>query len=316
MSSVSNALNMALMLQVKGEMTIRELAARLEVSEKMVKRYKTDLEMAGIYVGSTRGRNGGYFLETNIRLDAIDLTLPEIKSLQMALETVRSGNFHYSKAFESLANKIFWQHELDERIEYRHKMMRESHLATSDEKYVWHTISGAIMDRSKIQIVYRSLKAHGVVTSQRIVHPYGVFDYQGATYTYGFCEKADALRIFKLSRIDQIEVLSERFEILQAQSLEDILESSFGIYNDALCDVKVKIHYPMSEIVKEKIISKNQKITAIDNKTILFEARMRGYEEYKSWVLSMGTCAEVITPEKLKEDIKAEILAMKKIYNL
>lgn len=47
MSRVSNALNMYFYLSVKKKATIKELANKLEVSEKMIKKYKLDLEVAG-----------------------------------------------------------------------------------------------------------------------------------------------------------------------------------------------------------------------------------------------------------------------------
>ena len=55
-------------------------------------------------------------------------------------------------------------------------------------------------------------------------------------------------------------------------------------------------------VIKEKIWVDNQKITDFDD-YILFEANMRGYNEIKSWILSMGSNVKVIEPENLKMDI-------------
>ena len=41
---------------------------------------------------------------------------------------------------------------------------------------------------------------------------------------------------------------------------------------------------------------------------------MRGYEEIKSWILSMGAYVEVVEPDRLRNDILLEIEKMKKIY--
>lgn len=70
----------------------------------------------------------------------------------------------------------------------------------------------------------------------------------------------------------------------------------------------------MSQIVKEKQYSINQKIEEIDNETIYFEARLKGYKEIKSWVMSMGSLVEVIEPIKLKEEILEEVNEIRKMY--
>ena len=46
----------------------------------------------------------------------------------------------------------------------------------------------------------------------------------------------------------------------------------------------------------------------------MFKAKMRGYEEIKSWILSMGAYVEVVEPDRLRNDILLEIEKMKKIY--
>ena len=70
----------------------------------------------------------------------------------------------------------------------------------------------------------------------------------------------------------------------------------------------------MCEKVKEKEITKNQEIIEIDEKTILFTATMKGYEEYRTWILGMGACAEVIEPLELKADILNQIQSMMNLY--
>jgi len=42
---------------------IHELAEKLEVSERMIRQYKLELEQAGIYINSITGKYGGYQIE-------------------------------------------------------------------------------------------------------------------------------------------------------------------------------------------------------------------------------------------------------------
>ena len=65
MSKVANMLNMLQMLKDGRVHRIKELSEKLEISERMVRQYKQELEQAGIYLKSTSGKYGGYLLEAD-----------------------------------------------------------------------------------------------------------------------------------------------------------------------------------------------------------------------------------------------------------
>lgn len=308
MSRVSNALNMMLELEVKGAMSIDELASRIEVTPRMIKQYKNDLEMAGIYIGSIRGRNGGYFLETSRCIPNLGISEDEMKAIIMAKEIISSGKFHFDNIFQNFVNKMTLAMSSKEDIAYHNKMLYEDENILKKEKELWKNLNLAVLDKQKIGLEYKALKPEGIKISKRIIHPYGIFDYKGASYVYGYCENAKDIRFFKLSRILTYEVMDMKFEIDTQYDFSEVMSNSFGIYNDEAQKVKLKISYPMSEIVKEKIISVNQKITIIDEKNIYFEAEMQGFEEYKSWVMSMGSLVEIIEPKMLQEAVLSEAL--------
>lgn len=315
MSRISNALNMYFLLLVRDIMKVDEIASELEVSPRMIKEYKKDLEMAGIYISSKLGRYGGYYLENKRYLDGISFTKDELNALKMAKETIKSGRYHYSSKFEILVSKILnYKKHQDDDINYHNKLMKESSEIVEKEKRVWRDINLAINQNKKVKIEYKSLKKFGLEIKERVVNPYGIFDYKGATYFYGYCENANNVRFFKLSRILEHQVLKEKFNVKRNFRFDEIMEKSFGIFNDEIIDLKLKIFYPMSEIVKEKQVSKSQKITKIDDKTIFFEARMNGYPEIKAWIMSMGSNVEVVKPDKLKEDILKETTKLINLY--
>lgn len=313
-SRLSNALNMYFLLQIRDMMSIEEIANELEITPRMVRTYKKDLEMAGIYIGSKLGRYGGYYLENKRNLNGISFTKDELSALKMAKETIKSGKYHYSSKFEILVSKILNLSNHEEDVYYHNKMIRESDEIVEKEKRIWIDINLAINKNKRVEIKYKSLKEHELEVKQRVVNPYGIFDYKGATYFYGYCENARDIRFFKLSRILEYQVMKERFVVKQNFVFDEILEKSFGIFNDETINLKLEIYYPMSEIVKEKQISKTQKITQIDEKTIRFEAKMNGYPEIKTWVMGMGSKVQVIEPVKLKEDVFKETTKIMDLY--
>lgn len=68
MSKVSNVLTMIQLLSAGRKYSIQELAERLEVSPRMIRVYRDEIEMAGIYIDSIRGPYGGYVLNQNINM--------------------------------------------------------------------------------------------------------------------------------------------------------------------------------------------------------------------------------------------------------
>ena len=68
MSKISNVLTFLTLLQSGRKYSISELAQELEVSERMIRVYKEDLEKAGIYIDTIMGPYGGYVLNQSVRL--------------------------------------------------------------------------------------------------------------------------------------------------------------------------------------------------------------------------------------------------------
>lgn len=317
-SRLSNALNMYMLLQGRRLMKVEELAEILEVSPRMVKEYRKDFEKAGIYIGTKSGRYGGYYLENKIDLKGIGFKKEELEALKMARETIKSGNHIFALNFETLANKILNLEKDFEHINYFSKDNLKPLYMREREKDIWKTISKAIINKRKIELLYKSLRQdiRKKKSEIRIVHPYGTFDHDGAIYFFGYCEMRKEVRYFKISRIENIEVLQQKFAINIEYDIKSIMRKSFGIIDDDIFYLKLKISYPMSQLVKEKQYSSNQKITEIDEENIIFEANLKGYEEVKTWVLGMGSKVEVLAPEKLKKDVIEEMRKLQRIYEL
>ena len=63
MSKIANMLNMLQILKDEKVHSIQSLAEKIEISERMVRQYKLELEQAGIYINSITGKYGGYQIE-------------------------------------------------------------------------------------------------------------------------------------------------------------------------------------------------------------------------------------------------------------
>ncbi|WP_034428842.1 helix-turn-helix transcriptional regulator [Caldisalinibacter kiritimatiensis] len=313
MSKLSNCIKMLTLLKSRGKMKIKELAEILEVSERMIRVYKDDLEKAGIYLLSERGQDGGYYLDESSFLFNLKLKDDEIS----ALHTVRgflekNNNFLLLEEYDNALDKINAATDFkgqDNKTQY-YLTDSSPNIKLDLEKKKYIDINSAIISRNKISIKYFSLTSK---LTERIIRPYSLFIYKGFWYCIGYCELRKKVRDFKLSRIKEYKVIDEKFEIPKDFNIKDFIGSN-SIFNDKTYKVKLKIKYPTSIIVSESIWGDKQKITFNDDYSILFEAEMTGKPEIISWILSMGSSVTIIEPKEIINEIKKEVDEMKKMY--
>jgi predicted DNA-binding transcriptional regulator YafY len=292
-------------------MKCKDIAEELEVDERQVRKYKRDLELAGINITSTTGIDGGYSIDgydhlLNLNINDVDLTVLNLATFQL-----KSMNFPYYREFNVLKDKINIANKSNEKeyVQYFQKSAREN--INEEDKKKTLDINCAVITRRKMEIEYFSLSSG---LSIRIIHPYAIISYKNSLYIIAFCEKRNEIRDFKISRIKKYKTLDYKFEIDKNFSLKRYMNGSFGIYRDSKLNVKMCIYKPMSYIISEKIWTENQKITWNDDESVIFEATMSGKTEIVSWVLSMGSKVKVLAPEELKIAVKEEIDKIKKYY--
>jgi len=68
MSKISNVLLMLEYLSSGKKYSIAELSQKLEVTPRMIRVYKDEIEKAGIYIDTIKGPYGGYVLNQNINV--------------------------------------------------------------------------------------------------------------------------------------------------------------------------------------------------------------------------------------------------------
>lgn len=312
-SALNNSLKMAILLQSRGKMKVYELAQELCVTERQILKYKKALEEAGIMIDSQQGIYGGYtLLGSNLLGVKIDKT--EIAILDMIKEQLIYNNDMNKDEFTDIVDKlkvIVNCKDISKNYMDYFTVQPKSNFDTENQKKLYNEIIYAYITKRKMKIYYKSLTSG---KNSRIIHPYGMFNYKGDLYMVAYCENKKNFLDFKVCRIYSYEVLNEKYKIDRAFNWEDYSKNCVGIYKDGEFDVVFKVKYPFSIIIKEKIWVDNQQIIENEDNSIIFKARMKGYSEIKSWILSMGANVEVVEPQNLREDIILEIEKIKKLY--
>ena len=114
MSKVANMLNMLQILKDKNIHSISSLAERLEVSERMIRQYKLELEQARIYLKSYTGKFGGYQLNENSNFLKIENKVKEKMYLIMkkAIANKNKVKIKYKSVNSGITERIIHPAEL------------------------------------------------------------------------------------------------------------------------------------------------------------------------------------------------------------
>lgn len=196
MSKVANMLNMVKILEDGKIHTIQDLADELEVSTRMIRIYKQELEQAGIYIQGKQGINGGYILDNMKNTIDIGLTGEEIYQLK---------NMKKNELDEAIIDKIIKAYITNE----QRKDSTKSEQLMPEFTEIYKDFRLAINNRNKIYIEFKSVNS-GI--TKRIIHPAELFTYLNNWYVAAFCELRNEIRLFKLNDILSYKILDEKYE--------------------------------------------------------------------------------------------------------
>lgn len=294
-------------------MKAKELAEELEVDERQIRKYRQDLEMAGIYIQSIKGVGGGYILKDFDYLLNLDVKEEEMTALNLANIQLKDSEFIYWKEFNYFNEKIAALKKNTINEENSIGFFMKTICDTDKEKVrnISLQINYAILAKRKIRIKYFSPNSGD---SNRIVQPYAIVNYKNSLYLIAYCELRKEIRDFKISRVKNYEILQEKFVYNENFSLKEYMKYNLGMYRDGIYNVKLLINAPMSYIISEKSWVKEQKISWNDDESIIFQGKMRGKTEIISWILSMGDKVKVLEPKEIYDEIRKTIDNIKNIY--
>jgi predicted DNA-binding transcriptional regulator YafY len=187
------------LLQSGRKYSIKELSEKLEVSERMVRVYKEELEKAGIYIDTIMGPYGGYVLNQTVRVPVRKFKLKDSILLDEYIKQEKDIN--KKEELVLLQDKI--------KGVYIGSIKEQEELNLKDETLKKYNImTRAIKEKRKVKILYYS---YGKGENERIIDPAEMFLFQEGWYVAAFCETKKDIRHFELKRIREYELLEEKY---------------------------------------------------------------------------------------------------------
>jgi predicted DNA-binding transcriptional regulator YafY len=212
----ARVLSLLELLQSGGVRTAAELAERLDVDERTVRRYVDHLTELGVPVESVRGRYGGYRLVSGYRMPPLMLSDDEALAVLLGLVAGhRTGLVTATgAASDTAAAKI--RRVLPERLARRLDAVLGSLAFTAPpgpapapDTAVLLSIADAVRHRRPVSIRYTAGDGR---QSERTFHAYGLVTHSGRWYVTGADPGLAEDRTFRLDRIASTRTLPGSFE--------------------------------------------------------------------------------------------------------
>ena len=281
--------------------TAPELAEHFEVSRRTINRDIEDLCKAGIPIQTTQGVGGGISIMSGYRMDRTILTSRDMQMILAGLRSLDSvsGSSYYSQLMEKI------QAGSSELVSGKESVLIDLsswYKATLAPKI--SMIQDAIESRHLIKFKYFAPSGESV----RTIEPYYVVFKWTSWYVYGWCLKRKDYRLFKLNRMDKVELTDKEFECrsvpLPDMSAELLYPRNIKV--KALFDADMK--WRLVEEFGMECYSETS-----DGK-LLFEEYYSDMDNLVSWMLTFGDKVEVLEPEEVRERLKAMADNMIKVY--
>jgi len=195
-------LSALLLLQANGKMTVRQLAARLEVSRRTAHRDMEALGAAGVPVIALRGAQGGWMLDEEWRTRVPGLDESELRALLMTQPRV-VGDGPLAAAAERALDKLMAAMPVSLRaraafLRQRLYVDMTGWRGVAENLAHLPVVQDAVSRDRKLTIRYR--KANGEIV-ERFVDPLGLVA-KGMTW-YLVANTPNGLRTFRVSRIEK-----------------------------------------------------------------------------------------------------------------
>ena len=305
-------LTIILLLQARGRMTGPEMSKRLEVSARTLHRDMDALSAAGVPVFALRGSRGGWQLDEDWRTQVPGLDEAELRALLMAQPRVL-GDAALASAAERALGKLMAALPASMRdraasIRQRLHVDTSAWRGTTDDLSMLPIVQDAVANDRKLSLHYSRTGGQPV---ERTVDPLGMVA-KGSTW-YLVAAIGQSIRTYRVSRIESAKLLDQASERPTGFDLEDYWRRSTQEFKDGWprFEVTLRVHpETLKWMMKWRAVSllKADKPDPEGWETL----RIQFEEEEQACfvVLGMGSRAEVVAPEQLRERVAEEIRTM------
>jgi predicted DNA-binding transcriptional regulator YafY len=290
--------------------TVKELADKLEVTEKTVYRYFKTLKAAHIPIFRDPVTLR-YSFHNGYTLKKIGLSNDEISVLVSLKKLVSNLGIPFVTSFNNVLDKVTYKAKNGVKFNNDDKTLPiwvNIDESTDFLKYekIFSIISESIKERIRVRMTYYTFTRKTV--TKRMVDPYGLIYSNGFWILVAYCHYRKEIRHFSIDNIRELEITDKHFFYPEDFKLENHIKGSWRYYSGKATDVLVKFDKEISHIIlrRDKWHPTQKVIENLDG-TITLSFTVAGTDEIKNWIYKFLPHCEVLAPPYLREKVKEEL---------
>lgn len=288
---------------------------------------RAELESLGIQLGVEKPGEGFFEAELyslppeNFYLDAISFSDDELAALSTALLLLTDGGFAYAEPLRLALQQVAWGHPnpLSEGERAPVEMAMTASAGGRELSQRLSKIETAISRRKTIEFTYYTMERGE--TEKRRVDPYHLVFRGGQFYLIGLSHERDAVRVFRLSRIQGKVGYASKAEH-DFSPPEDFDRRDYGSRADwqlgeTKGTAKIFIRERIAWLIERDFGSYGDLREAVKadgaaGKGRVFETPYASERELIAWVLRWRQNAQVLAPEELREEVEGRLALLRR----
>ncbi|KRF02447.1 DNA-binding transcriptional regulator [Paenibacillus sp. Soil766] len=309
---IDRLLAITMLLLNRRRISAKELSERFEVSMRTIYRDVEAINLAGIPVVSYSGLSGGYEIMDQYRLDRQFLSLEELQSIITGLKGI-----HASVPDQEISNlldkvgALVAKSEQPAAKQLGNQLILDMNPWGSSQQNTEHlaTLRTAIKETRLVTFSYLSSQSE---PSVRTVEPMGIVVKGFGWYLYGYCLLRGDFRIFRLSRMHGVDVLSQIFERKQ-ETLEQ-LDYRLGNRNPATL-ITLVLHAQPNVRAQIEDYFRPEHVTLQPDGTLMIRATQPDEPWLYGTLLSYGPSLRILEPAHIAAIIKEKAEKIVALYS-
>jgi proteasome accessory factor C len=287
---------------------------------------RAELESLGIQLGVEKPGEGFFEAELyslppeNFYLDEIEFSADELAALSTALLLLTDGGFAYAEPLRLALQQVAWGHPnpLSEGERAPIEMAMTASAGGRDLSQRLSKIETAISRRKTIEFTYYTMERGE--TEKRKVDPFHLVFRGGQFYLIGHSHERDAVRVFRLSRIQGKVGYASKAEH-DFSPPEDFDRRDYGSRADwqlgeTKGTAKIFVRDRIAWLIERDFGSYGElraakKSDGAPGKGSVFETSYASERELIAWVLRWRANAKVLAPEELREEVESRVALLR-----
>ena len=141
-----------------------------------------------------------------------------------------------------------------------------------------------------------------------VVHPYRLAFAHGGLYLQAYVPEYKAVRTFAVDRIASVSLDKQTFTPRPGAS-DDVFANSLGVNTGPAERVEIAFDVKIAPYVRARVWHASQETREREDGTLVMTLRVCHDWALRSWILSWGSFARVVSPATLAADVRADLEA-------